>query len=385
MENLKDIKKEPMEGMDYESEVVALTKKLIEFNTINPPGNEMEIARYTGGLLEDYGFEVSYIPYQEGRIHVVATMKGTQDLDPVIFTGHFDTVPLGQQAWKMEPLKASVHEGKLYGRGSTDMKGAVAAMIVAAKWAVKQGPPKRSVKFILTADEELGCNGALDLVQRLPQSEKAYGIIVGEPTNNIPAIGHKGGIYLKLKTSGVTAHSSMPEQGDNAIYKMARAITQIENFIMEQERDPLLGLTTLNVGYCQGGMNLNSVPDKAEFTIDARTTTKMDHDKLLDNIQKTVGEEITIETLVNLKAIASEESQAFVQQVYKICGFPTENPRAMPYLTDGSVLQAFYRGIPTIIIGPGDPKMAHKTDEYCQVDKLYQAVEIYRDIMISEQ
>lgn len=374
-----------MEGMDYKSEVVALTKKFIEFNTINPPGNEMEIARYAGGLLKEYGFQVSYIPYQEGRIHVVADMKGTQYLDPVIFTGHFDTVPLGQQAWKFEPLKATVHDGKLYGRGSTDMKGAVAAMIVAAKCALRLGQPKRSVRFILTADEELGCNGALDLVKRLPSSDKAYGIIVGEPTNNIPAIGHKGGIYLRLKTTGVTAHSSMPDEGDNAIYKMARAITKIEDFQMEQQHDPLLGLTTLNVGYCQGGMNLNSVPDKAAFTIDARTTTKMDHDVLLAKIQETVGEGVSIETLVNLKAIASEESHAFVQQVYNKCGYPSGQPRAMPYLTDGSVLQEFFGGIPTIIIGPGDPKMAHKTDEYCRVDKLQQAVEIYRDIIISEQ
>lgn len=367
---------------DYKKEVVALTSKLIEFNTINPPGDEFAIARYVGNLLEGYGFEVSYIPYQEGRIHVVATMEGTQDLPPIVFTGHFDTVPLGQQKWTMEPLKASMHDGKLYGRGSTDMKGAVAAMIIAAKYALKGGPFRRPVKFILTADEELGCNGAQDLVRRLPKSDKTYAIIVGEPTSNIPAIGHKGGIYLKLRASGVTAHSSMPEQGDNAIYKIARAITSIENFTMKQERDPLLGFTTLNVGYCQGGLNLNSVPDKAEFTIDARTTTKMDHDKLLDSIQKAVGEQITIETLVNLKAIASEESHPFVQRVYAICGFSEDQPRAMPYLTDGSVLQSFYNGIPTIILGPGDPKMAHKTDEYCEVEKLHQAVEIYRDIML---
>ena len=372
---------------DYHKEVEELTKKFISFNTINPPGNEEEMALFVGTLLKELDFEVEYIPYQQGRLHIVAERKGSQELDPIVFTGHFDTVPLGAEPWDSDPLIPHIQDGKLYGRGSTDMKGGVAAMIIAARWAFRETTPKRGIKFILTADEELGCGGAKSLVQLLPKTESIYAIIVGEPTSNIPAIGHKGGIYLQLSAKGKTAHSSMPHLGDNAIYKIAKAITTVEDYKVDEEEDPLLGRTTLNVGQCSGGLNLNSVPDKASFTIDARTTSKTDHPKFLQKLKETLGPEIDTEVLADLNAVSSDQTHPFVKMVYRICDYSKEVegfPKAMPYLTDGSVLQKFYGGIPTIILGPGEAHMAHKINEYCFVDKLHEAVNIYKDIMIGE-
>lgn len=369
-----------------EENVILLARKLIKFETINPPGNEKEIARYIGNLLAENGFKVKYIPFEKNRIHVIAEKACSGEIPPVVFTGHFDTVPLGASKWSVNPFGGEVEGGKLYGRGSSDMKGGLAAMIIAAILTCEKNPPNGGVRLILTSGEELGCQGAKHLVETYKELGRARGIIVGEPTANIPSIGHKGGLYLNLETTGITAHSSMPHLGDNAIYKVARAISKIEKFDFGVEKDPLLGFPTINVGIVNGGMNLNSVPDHASFTIDARTTAKVDHQKLLKRLAKVLGDEVSIETLVNLKAVSSNESDPFVQLVYSACEIAkgTEGfPKSMPYLTDGSVLQAAYGGVPTVILGPGQPEMAHQTDEFCYTKKIEQAVNIYKHIILN--
>ena len=366
-------------------DVLKLTKSLIAMDTINPPGNEYLAAKFVGELLEENGFDVEYVPFETNRIHIIAGRGYSKNSAPIVFTGHFDTVPLGAGKWSVDPFAGEVKNGKLYGRGSSDMKGGVAAMVVAAINAFSLGKVEGGVRLVLTAGEELGCQGAKDLIKTYTGLGEASGIVVGEPTGNIPAIGHKGGLYLNLSCTGVTAHSSMPHLGENAIYKVAKAISKIEEFDFGVEEDPLLGSPTVNVGKVFGGQNINSVPDFAEFTIDARTTTKVDHDKLLAKLQNELGGEVSIETLTDLIAVSTEEKDPFVQRVYNACGI-SENtagyPKALPYLTDGSVLQGAYGGIPTVILGPGQPEMAHQMDEFCYVDKLEKSVEIYTNILL---
>lgn len=367
------------------NDVVELTRKLISFNTVNPPGNEGEIALFTGGLLESHGFDVRYIPFGENRLHVIAEKGCGVRIPPVVFTGHFDTVPPGVRNWSVDVFGGEIRDGKLFGRGSSDMKGGLAAMVIAAVTAFQQGSPGGGVRLILTAGEELGCQGAKSLVESGIDLGPASGIVIGEPTSNIPAIGHKGGLYLNLTTTGITAHSSMPHLGDNAIYKAARAVVATEKFDFGVGPDPLLGLPTINVGKFSGGMNINSVPDHAAFTIDARTTTKVNHRELLEQLKAVLGEDVSVETLVDLNAVASNERDPFVQRVYRACGIQKGDPgfpKALPYLTDGSVFQTACGGVPAVILGPGEPEMAHQTDEYCSLPKLEQAVKIYREILL---
>ncbi|MFW6290061.1 MAG: M20 family metallopeptidase, partial [Mariniphaga sp.] len=331
-------------------DVVELTQELIFLNTVNPPGNEAPAAKLTGSLLEANGFVVDYIPYGENRLHLVAEKGCSKDSPAVVFTGHFDTVPFGAGEWSVNPLGAALIDGKIYGRGSSDMKGGIAAMTLAAIQAFESGNPLYGVRLVLTAGEETGCQGAGHLVHSYKDLGEAIGLVVGEPTSNIPAIGHKGGLYLKLTARGKTAHSSMPHLGDNAIYKAARAILKAEEFEFNDDKDSLLGFSTLNVGRMQGGINLNSVPDYAEFTIDARTTAKVSHRQLLHRLRKQMGEEVDIEVLVDLPAVSSPENSPFVQVVYAACGIEagTEGfPKALPYLTDGAILQPAYEGVPT--------------------------------------
>jgi succinyl-diaminopimelate desuccinylase len=177
----------------------------------------------------------------------------------------------------------------------------------------------------------------------------------------------------------------MPELGDNAIYKAAKAIIKVEGFNFRAEKDPLLGSPTINVGKINGGLNLNSVPDHAEFTIDVRSTTKVKHHEIIQRLKNEFGDYATIETLVNMPPVSTNEENPFVQLVYDICKIDRtsgEYPKALPYLTDGSVLQRLYNSAPTIILGPGQAEMAHQTDEFCYVRKIEESINIYKNIIL---
>ena len=368
-------------------DVISLTKKLLSFNTINPPGNEMEVAQYVGKLLSDSGFEVNYHAYEEKRLHLVAEKGISGDAAPLVLSGHFDTVPLGELSWSENPFSGVIKGDRIYGRGSSDMKGGLAAMSIAAIEATKKGSPEGGIRMIFTSGEEMGCHGISQLASACDLG-KARAVIVGEPTANHPAIAHKGALYLNATCKGKTAHSSMPELGDNAIYKAAKAVSGIEKLRFHAEKDPLLGLPTINVGKIQGGMNINSVPDHAEFSIDIRTSSLTPHKTLLERLKHELGDEVVLETLVDLGAVSNSESDPFIQMVYDVCGIDgesTSGPRALPYLTDGSVLQACYGGVPTIILGPGEPAQAHQTDEYCSIEKIKQAVALYKGIILNRK
>ena len=365
-------------------DVITLTRKLISFNTVNPEGNEEDIARFVGMLLGENGFAVDYHHLAENRLTLIAE-KGLTDLrPPLVLTGHFDTVALGAKQWSGDPFSGTTGEDKIYGRGSSDMKGGVAAMICASQLAFQKSVPYGGVRLIFTAGEEPGCWGAKHLAETGYDIGKASAIIVGEPTSNVPAIGHKGALYLKISASGKTAHSSMPELGDNAIYKVARAINKIENLRFHVDRDNLHGFPTINVGLVNGGKNLNSVPDHAEFTVDIRSTTKVTHSEILKRLSLLLGAEVAIDKLVDLPPVSTCATSPFVQLVYAVCGVQQDKgtPRSLPYMTDGAVLQQLYGGVPTVILGPGQPEMAHQTDEFCYIGKIKEAVEIYKSIIL---
>ena len=147
----------------YSEDVIELTRKLLSFDTVNPPGNEGTVATFLGGILSANGFNVGYIPFESGRLSLIAD-KGLDDtVFPVVFTGHFDTVPLGAKSWSSDPFGGEIKDGRLYGRGSSDMKGGLAAMIIAAISSFREGRPRGGVRLVLTAAEELGCHGAKGL------------------------------------------------------------------------------------------------------------------------------------------------------------------------------------------------------------------------------
>lgn len=363
---------------------VQLTRELLKFNTINPPGAEQACAQYLGELLKGAGFAVDYAEFAPTRTSLVAKIGGAHGKPPLGFTGHIDTVPLGAAAWKADAFGASMEGGKLYGRGSSDMKSGVAAFVIAALRVadkLRNGP---GVTLVLTADEECGCGGAAHLVKQGKLLGEVGALVIGEPTANYPFIGHKGAFWLDVTTRGVTAHGSMPERGDNAIYKAAAAIGKLRAFEFEMPPHALMGAPTLNVGTVHGGLNINSVPDATVIGVDIRTIPGQDHALIRSRLQRLLGETVEVTPTIDVGAIYSDPAQPWIQRVFDVTAPRLgTRPRAKcaTYFTDAAVLKDAYRDIPMVVLGPGEPELAHQTDEYCLVDRIEEAVDIYTDLI----
>lgn len=369
--------------MNERLDPVELTRTLVAFDTINPPGDERPCAEHLGRLLEDVGFTVSYHEFAERRTSLVARIGGSSETTPLCFTGHIDTVPLGATPWTVEPFAGEISDGKLYGRGTTDMKSGVAAFVVAVLRLGRELAAGPGVILVITAGEETGCEGAYHLAGLGDVLGEAGAIVVAEPSSNQPWIGHKGAIWLTARTTGVTAHGSMPEKGVNAVYKAANAIGKLEDFDFNIARDAILGKPTLNVGTVHGGLNFNSVPDMAEIGIDIRTTPGQDHATILSNLSGYLGDGVELETVVDVGGVLTDPANEWMQEVFDIMsGILGSRPEAhtAAYFTDASALAPAYGGAPTVILGPGEATMAHQTDEYCIVDRIGEAVEAYTEI-----
>ncbi len=369
--------------MNERLDPVVLTRTLVAFDTINPPGDERPCAEHLGRLLEDVGFTVSYHEFAERRTSLVARIGGSSETTPLCFTGHIDTVPLGATPWTVEPFAGEISDGKLYGRGTTDMKSGVAAFVVAVLRLGRELAAGPGVILVITAGEETGCEGAYHLAGLADVLGEAGAIVVAEPSSNQPWIGHKGAIWLTARTTGVTAHGSMPEQGVNAVYKAANAIGKLEDFDFNIAPDAILGKPTLNVGTVHGGLNFNSVPDMAEIGIDIRTTPGQDHATILSNLSGYLGDGVELETVVDVSGVLTDPANEWMQEVFDIMSSilgSRPEPHTAAYFTDASALAPAYGGAPTVILGPGEATMAHQTDEYCIVDRIGEAVEAYTEI-----
>jgi succinyl-diaminopimelate desuccinylase len=365
------------------SDPIALTRSLLQFDTVNPPGRERDCARYAGAMLQEWGCKVDYHEYADSRTSVVARLGGSQKKAPLCLTGHLDIVPLGARAWSKDPFRGETDGDKLYGRGSSDMKAGVAAILLAVRNLSKklQGTP--GVVVVLTAAEEGGCIGSRHLAQTQLLG-KAGAMVVGEPTSNYPLVGHKGSVKFHAAFKGVGAHGSMPELGVNAIYKAAKAIGKLEAFSFGVEKHAVMGGPTLNVGTIEGGNTVNAVPDSARIGVDIRTVPGMNHEELLSRLKNLIGE-AEFEVFSNLPPVWTAPDDDWMQRVFEICRpYVGEAPaaRTAPYMTDAANLLKVYAGAPTVVLGPGEAAMAHQTDEYCSMERLRQSVEIYEKIIL---
>ena len=365
------------------SSVISLTSKLLAFRTVNPPGDERKCAQYLGALLQDAGFRTREYEFADKRTTLIATLPGSGDKLPICFVGHLDTVPLGITPWTRDPFAGESDGEKLFGRGASDMKSGVAAITMMALRLAQMPRRKAEIKLILTAGEETCCQGAAHVAGVGDAIGQAGAIVVGEPTANVPWIGHKGCIRYSLTTKGVAAHASMPEEGINAIYKAAEAIQKLQGFDLAAPRHPLLGSPTLTVSMIAGGAAINIVPDEATLCIDIRTLPAQEENQIYKQLAGLLGREVTIQKLSAARGISTDPEHPWVQQVYdileKVSGQRAE-PAGAPYFTDASVLTPACSNPPTVILGPGEPQLAHKTDEYCYLWKVELALEAYTEI-----
>ena len=366
-----------------ELSALGLARRLLAFDTINPPGNEAAPARLLGELLSAAGFQTRYFEFAPGRTTLLARLDGSGGL-PIGFTGHLDTVPLGSARWSHDPFAGAVEDDRLYGRGASDMKAAVAAMVTAALQRGGAGSRTPGIVLIITAGEETACEGARHLAATLDLRGMVGALVVGEPTGNQPVIAHKGCVRYRIAARGVSAHGSMPDQGVNAIHRIAEVVARLRRFDFRTAPHPLLGAPTLNVGTITGGSGINLVADAAELGVDIRLVPGQQEESVRARLQAELGTDVIIERLEQAASVETDRSDPWIREV---CGIaerylgPGLEPGGVPYFTDASVLTPALGNPPTVILGPGEAAMAHKTDEYCLVSRLTESVAIYSDIL----
>ena len=361
---------------------VRLAASLIETDTANPPGGEALAAGLVARHLTDHGVTAEIRAWGDGRANLIARLDGTDPGAPaLLLNGHLDTVGLGSQPWTVDPLGGAVEGGRLYGRGSSDMKGGAAAMVVAferlaAAW--ESSPGRWPVVLALTAGEETGCEGARLIAGDLP---RVGAIVVGEATAAHVVVGHKGLMWARLEARGSAAHASQPSLGRNAIAGLASVIGRINDIdpaLLAPESE--LGLPTIVATMIGGGTGRNVVPDFCSCTLDVRLTSTFGESqasRVLHDIS--AGADVTVEVDLVIPPVLSKAGDPWVESVLTMTGDHGVR-RTASYFTDASVLGPALGDPPVCIVGPGEPALAHRVDEWCSVTAIERCADLYEAI-----
>ncbi|WCK55701.1 M20 family metallopeptidase [Aneurinibacillus sp. Ricciae_BoGa-3] len=380
-------------NMLNEQEAISFLQELVRINSVNPPGGEKFVAEAIESRMQAAGLVVELDEIAEGRTNLFVSLPANQNKrmenQPeriLAFSGHLDTVPIGSVQWKHEPFGAELAENKLYGRGTSDMKGGVAAMLMALDCLHRSGVQlKGSLRFVGTVGEEVDCLGAKHVVAK-GQIDDATAMIISEPSANELYCAHKGALWLTIDVFGKTAHGSMPEQGVNAIRVMNAFINKIEKLSLVYEPHPLLGGPSINIGTIEGGIKTNVVPDACTMTLDIRTVPGQVHQDILaqlhtilDALCKAAGASYQIEIANDLPSITTPEDDAFTILAVETAQKHLDSqltPKGVRYYTDGSIY-APHLEIPVLIYGPGEPLMAHQPDEWIEVEKYLESIRYF--------
>ena len=374
------------------SELIDLIRELVKIPSYyTVPGGETKVAQRILEIALAEGLDGRLEEVTPGRSNVEIILEGEEEGKTILFCGHLDTV--GIEGMDIEPLTAYEEDGKLWGRGTVDMKGGLASMFYSLIY-LKRNKIKIKGKIILigTVGEECPKNsdGAYMLRKRGKFADLA---IIGEATNLNIAVAHKGTMSLEVEIKGKAAHSSNPKIGDNAIYKAVELIYLIKNDLipkLEKKVHKLCGEATLNVGMITGGVQNNIVPDSCTFSLNRRYIPGETEEGIIWEIEELWSrlpynkEDMSIRTLEeteNRIPLETSENEPFIADllaaaqeagvVSKIYG--------ANYWTDGAHLGI--SGIPTVVFGPGDIKEAHAAIEFIDVKQVFQGTEIYIDVI----
>ena len=372
---------------DFGNVVVELLGEMLRFDTTNPPGNEKPLAEMLAALLRPRGFDVEVTDLGDNRANLTARLRGSGERKALLFNGHLDVVPVGQVAWKHDPFEPFQEDGKIYGRGASDMKSGLAAMIVAA---LKVRDSGKSLKgdLILTcsADEESGSRGAKVYRDR-GGLDGVGAIIVGEPSSCEINISEKGALWLEVAMSGKTAHGAFPEQGINAIVGMNAFLDELLRYKLSFRPNELLGAPTVNISTIQGGVKTNVVPDRCVLTLDIRTVPGMSHAAIVSDMemlcekakQRVPGLQAGVTVLNDRPAVETPAGHAFVELARSVIreAFGREaGVHGVSFYTDAAIFRPGTE-LPAILYGPGEASMAHQPDEFVPVARLEEAVRFY--------
>lgn len=312
--------------------------------------------------------------WRPGRWQLTGRWPGER---PMTFAAHLDTVPADATAWSVDPWGGEVVDGRLYGRGSSDMKSGLAAFLVAVREHVAEPHRCAGVQLVLTAAEETGCEGAAAL--DLSGLVSGGPLLVGEMTDNRLVLGHKGAAWLELRTRGRSAHGSRPDLGDNAAVAMAGLVLAVQELSLPV--DPVLGPATQSLGTLRSGLQTNIVPDEAVATLDVRTVpgfTAADAVLRVHGAAGAAGTTALITTVLDLAPVVTAADHPVAALVAAVTG-PADGPAT--YFTDASVLSRKLDASATVVLGPGQIDQAHAVDEYCPVAAIEEGSRVYRAVL----
>lgn len=371
-----------------EKEATDLLQNILRCNTTNPPGNEAVLAEKIKKWLASEEISCQIDEFELNRANLIFEIKGAAEGPKLLVTGHLDTVPPGNCPWQHDPFGAEIEDGLIYGRGASDMKGSVAAMLYAIIRMKRKGiVPKQDMLFLGTAGEEMFCQGALHFVDKKGM-ENIGAVLVGEPSNGDLLLAHKGAAWLEVTTYGKTAHGSMPDLGVNAVMSMNAFLTALAGQSFQAEEHPLLGLPTISVNKIEGGVAINVVPDYCSCKIDVRTIpgqTEEDVRILIDKAMAEAAEscpgfKADYKFLCSLPSVGCIPNDKIIDCAVK-CVDRELVQRGVNYFTDASALIGNSQ-MPLIIYGPGDDKQAHQPDEHLSMAKYFEAIEFYEKFLI---
>jgi len=363
---------------------IKILSRMVAFETISGRSN-IEFIDYVLQLLRQVGIE-AHLSYDETgqRANIHAMIGPTVD-GGVLLNGHSDVVPVDGQVWASDPFELSEREGRLYGRGSVDMKGFLACMLAAIPiWQAK--PLIRPIHISMCYDEEIGGFGAPVLVKDISETVPRPAVaIVGEPTEMGIITGHKGGYEMRTEITGLAAHSSDPRNGANAIVAAARFIAYLEEMAHRLAANPDRKSSydppwsTINVGTLSGGLARNAVAGSCAFDWELRPLPGDDGEALLTEIEDYAasqllpelckqGPQADIKTVMQAKVPALNErfSGEAARLLSEITGQNSIN--VVPFATDAG--HFCHAGISTAVFGPGSIERAHKPDEYIKISEL---------------
>ena len=374
-------------------DAIQLLQRAIQIDTVSASGDEYALAGLLAGKLQEAGIASEIYDLGGRRANLVARIDSGRPGPRVVLSGHLDTVPAGSVPWRHGPFEAVLEDGRMYGRGTVDMKSGLLALMLAFMRFARRDPSswRGELVFAATSNEETGAQGARELVRQglLPAFD---GLIVGEPTDLRLVIAHKGALWTRVCSCGRASHSSMPDAGTNAIDKLFPFYARLPELDLAAADHELLSPPTLAVTQINGGKQPNVIPDRCDMTLDIRTLPGQSHEALAGRLRQLADEvmaadqagDLRLETLLDVPAVATDPAADLVRAARDVLAQAgvegaEAGPRGAHYFTDASVLQALGRNI--IVLGPGEPRLAHQVDEHVLVDDYIRCIEIYDGIL----
>ena len=366
-----------------------LLEKILNIPSVNGKDDEGAVARFIASYLHDCGLETRIQKIDETHSNVIAVLKGKSPAF-ILWNGHIDTVPYGDlKAWDHNPAVAVRMDDRIYARGASDMKSGLAAMVyVLGELGRQKFCPEKTIVFLGSCDEEKNGLGARYFLEQ-EEMQSPELLLIGEPTACNLGIAQKGCMWLNLKVEGSASHSAEPERGANAIEQGVLLLLELKNWIRTFSHK-ILGNATMQINLCSGGTAPNMTADLAEFTVDIRLIPGMSDGQVLTKVQELVNKftgqnhnpiRFYFEVENNRPAVELAEDSEWIARFKELPGVSegADTPLKLigiNYFTDASVLCEKWKNLPVLLLGPGEPDMCHKANEYVQLGKYSNVIAI---------